>query len=367
MTVFTLHNNTIQKIVGMSKFMPEKAVLDEEKQVLITASQTKNLVSLEFKSPSIYARLNIVPENIKGEGRCAVNIKDFTNTISRFSAPTISITDTYLSIKEKGRRFKLPMYSHEGIKFTEPQVSTIVLNTKEFVSDLRRVSMAASKDAFMMTTNAVLFEAMDGYLHLVATDTQRIAISELQLKEVVNLYYVLALSDVKSLIYFLNDIEDELKLHYGGKWIGFSTQAEDYSIVIWVNTINKDFPDYTKVLPDDEPQLVFSVNKNEFIEVLKDVLITGAVDVELQVSKTDLIVSAVDNGKEFLASLQAETEGNLSEPIIVNAQHLLSHLRTLKGDKVWFELGESRVQMLVTYAEEDSITILLISKIRAMV
>ncbi|MGI0133359.1 MAG: DNA polymerase III subunit beta [Candidatus Micrarchaeaceae archaeon] len=199
---------------------------------------------------------------------------------------------------------------------------------------LQQVVFAASGDESRPVLTGVLLHAVDGVLHMAATDSYRLAEKELGAAADVMSLLVPA-SAMQDLLRIIGDGDDEVSLTYDDQQVLF--RIGDTELV--ARLLEGKYPDYRKLIPAK-----FSVSsvlkRADFVNVTKVSSLfaresAGSVTIEVDEAAQQLSIRSIASQLgENTATATAKVTGAGS--ITLNSRYLLDALQALSGDEVSF-------------------------------
>ncbi|HEU4966793.1 MAG TPA: DNA polymerase III subunit beta [Candidatus Saccharimonadales bacterium] len=202
---------------------------------------------------------------------------------------------------------------------------------------LQQVVFAASGDESRPVLTGVLLHAIEGKLHMAATDSYRLAEKELgAAADSMNL--LVPASAMQDLLRILGDGDDEVSLTYDEQQVLF--HIGDTELV--ARLLEGKYPDYRKLIP--AKFTVSSVLKRaDFVNVTKVSSLfaresAGSVTIEVDEAAQQLSIRSIASQLgENVATATAKVTGTGS--ITLNSRYLLDALQALSGDEVSFSFN----------------------------
>lgn len=206
------------------------------------------------------------------------------------------------------------------------------INAKAFKKALQQVIFAASSDEARPILTTVYLHTHEGVLHMVATDSYRLAEKALsKLKEDVQL--LVPASAMHDLLRIISDSDDEITVTHDTQQVLFT--VGDISLV--TRLIDGNYPDYKKLIPSTFSTKAL-LKKEDFSNITKVSSLfarESAGSITLQVEDKQIHINAVASQLgENTASASAQVEGG--GEVTLNSRYLLEGLAAITGDEVEF-------------------------------
>jgi DNA polymerase III subunit beta len=280
------------------------------------------------------------PAEIEGEGSAVVPARLFSDIVRALEPGRVSVVlgDDDAQIESGRSNFslrtlaagdfpRLPEVAGAGVRVAAPALAEA----------LRQVVHAASRDDARPILTGVLLTASAGGLRLVATDSYRLAVRDLQGVSMLEegqkvLVAAKGLSEVQRL---LGDGEIEVIL--GEREVVFRVGTTD----VTTRLIEGDFPNYQQLIPSGYPNRL-TVSRDVLGDAVKRVRLVGqgrdTAPIRLAMSSGGLELSAVaqDVGEAHEA-VEAKYEGTTDLTVAFNSQFLLDGIEAAGASEVVIE------------------------------
>jgi DNA polymerase-3 subunit beta len=223
----------------------------------------------------------------------------------------VDVDDDEVSISGGRSQFAVrPMSFDDYPKLAAPTTSSVTLPSAQFGDALRQVVRAASTDEARPILTGVLLAAEEAGLRMVATDSYRLAVRDLEGQQVLGsgekvLVPGRALSELQRLI----GGGDDLVMRLGDRDAAFEVGGTKLT----TRLIEGEFPNYRQLIPASHPN-VLTVEREPLLEAIRRVKILArdATPVRLQMGGDTLRLTAitqdVGNASEELDATYAGTE-----------------------------------------------------------
>ncbi|MFZ4632058.1 MAG: DNA polymerase III subunit beta [Patescibacteria group bacterium] len=218
------------------------------------------------------------------------------------------------------------------------------------IDDLKKallsVVFSVSNSENRVELTGVLFSFIEGKLSLAATDSYRLAESEVILKTSgikTEQKIIVPSKTVQELLRVLNssefgekNTENEINIYLSENQILFTFD----SVELISRLINGHYPDYKQIIPASSQTTVL-IERNEVTRAVKAAALfskTGINDITLLFSKSKIIVSSFSGASgESQIELEADVKG-IDNEVTINYRYLLDGLNNIEGDMVQFEI-----------------------------
>ncbi|MFA6194950.1 MAG: DNA polymerase III subunit beta [Patescibacteria group bacterium] len=241
----------------------------------------------------------------------------------------------------------------------------------DFKKALNSVIFAVSNSENRVELTGVLFSFLKEKLSLAATDSYRLAESEI---DVVNsgakddVKVIVPAKTAQEFLRILNSIdmsslesEADVRIYIADNQILFTVDSVD----LISRLINGHYPDYKQIIPTQSQTKVI-VERQELMRAVKASALfskTGINDVTLKFSKNKIIVSAFSGASgESQVEVEATVEGGENE-ITINYRYLVDGLNNIGGDLVKIGILNSNTPCVLR-AEKDDGYLYIIMPIR---
>jgi len=300
----------------------------------------------------------VVDCEVEEEGRVTVNANKAAKLFSSLTGDEIFIetSDSKLTVKSANSRFSLATLPPDEFPEIElPASYPITLPSEEIDKAIKKVSYATSRDEARYVLTGVLFRSLDDRLHVVATDGHRLALYEVFVpsKGLSAIIPKKSLSELKKVLREGEEVsvaEQGNKLYFSGG-----------DTVMWTSLIEGEYPDYTAVIPQDNPTVV-NADREELLSALKEVSIifdkdeVMAVSFNLESGRLTLQAKNVEGESpdEAMVTIPVDYAG---EPFTVNFNiiHMIESISSFDGSTVTMKFGEELTPVLIVSDEEPNL------------
>ncbi len=361
------------------KFSVEKDHLLKHINIVIRATQSKmssggirssiklSLVSNQLTLVASDLDISIETEisvNGNEDGTVVVPGKVIQDLVRSFKSGSITFysDNDNLYIINDTVKFEIKVFSSDTfIPIQQVIGEPTKVSSLELTKAISQVSRAASNDEIRPVLTGVLMAFGDKNLRLVATDSYRLAIRDIDINDSnLNGTNILvpakALTELEKILTTLSDQNEIETVADEGhaKFIIGTTK-------ITTQLINETFPLYEKLIPDEINQKIV-VNKDNFADSIKRMrLFVKNVKSSIQISSSEngikLSASSFDfgNGEEVI---DADTNGDELE-ISFNPSYLLDGVETIDDDETEILIVNSKKPALIKSVDSDKFKYIL--------
>lgn len=292
------------------------------------------------------------------EGTTVIPARLATEAVRKLPAGAVVLeaSDGEVEITGGGPRFRLRELSADDYpKVAEPDLQGAVsTDGKAFTDAIGQVSVAASHDDARPILTGVYFEAEEGALRLVATDSYRLAVRNLPSVEtgISGLIPVRALRELSRTIG-----ADELQIAIGSREATFASSRG----TLTARLIEGTFPNYRQLLPDSYPNRLV-IGRDALLEAIDRASLVAEdhipVRLLLQEGGVELSVTRQDVGGET-EHVEASYTGD-EMTIAFNSRYLNDGVTAISGDEVVLEvLDPLKPGVLSSVDGEDFVYLLM--------
>lgn len=233
-------------------------------------------------------------------------------------------------------------YDNEFI-LTAPALKSLIMKTKH----------AMSFDETRYYLNGIYLHVIEkenlNVLRAVATDTHRLAINEITLSNNSNKMpgIIIPKKTINELAKLLEESTGEIKINISDTKISFLIEKTN----IISKLIDGKFPDYNKVIPEDNDKILESNVENliNAIDLVTTISVdkTKAVKFNIMLSKIILSAGGEINGTASALQEIPASYNETSISIAFNSKYLLDILSCITGDNVQFKIASSSKAVMV--------------------
>jgi DNA polymerase-3 subunit beta len=282
-----------------------------------------------------------IPAETEGEGSAVVPARLFSEIVRQLEGDTVSVELADDDAQIKAGRFETTLRTLSAAEFPRlPDVSEggVRVEAAAFAEALRQVVPGASRDDARPILTGVLLTASAGGLRLVATDSYRLALRDLQGVSMLEegqkvLVAAKGLGEVQRL---LSTETGEIDVVLGEREVVFRVGTTE----VTTRLIEGEFPNYQQLIPSGYPNrltvardtLQAAVNRVRLVGQSKD---TAPIRLNMNAEGLELSAIAQDVG-EAHESVEAKYEGT-DLTVAFNSQFLLDGIDAAASDEVVIE------------------------------
>lgn len=231
-----------------------------------------------------------------------------------------------------------------------------LINATDFNSMLDYVRFAMSAEETRYYLNGVYLHSSGDVMKCVATDGHRLAISEMEKPEGIDLEkgVIIPRKTVNEIRKILDETKEEIETSIGKSKIIFKIG----DIVIQSKLIDGTFPDYERIIPQKNDKLL-TVDVASFVSAVDRVATVSNEKtraIKLELLPRELSISSSANGSTAKDTIDATYDG---EPIDIgfNARYLLDILSVLNCKDAKMSLGT--LETPAVFEEENALYVIM--------
>jgi DNA polymerase-3 subunit beta len=284
--------------------------------------------SLELVGTDLELTIRVrIPADIDGEGSAVIPARLLSEIVRQLEGPSVSVVLSDDDARIEAGRFATTLRTLSATEFprlAESGGTGVRVSASSFAEALRQVVSAASKDEARPILTGVLLTASGGGLRLVATDSYRLAMRDLEGVSMLAegqkvLVAAKGLAEVQRL---LSSATDDIDVALGDRDVVFRVGSTE----ITTRLIEGDFPNYQQLIPKDYPNrltvardaLQAAVNRVRLVGQSRD---TAPIRLAMSAESLELSAIAADVG-EAHETVEAKYEGS-ELTVAFNSQFLL--------------------------------------------
>jgi DNA polymerase-3 subunit beta len=271
------------------RFTCEKSILIKEISIANEIISSKNAISilayiyLEAKEGKLCIKSTDVsinfetqlPVNIVEEGETIVKGDTFLGILNTIPDGEFEFEkqENKIVITTKAKKLKYSLKSNSSEQFPKfPEIENPIsfdIAVKDFKSMIRQTIFSVSDDETRYFMTGVYFEKEEGKFVMVGTDGRRLAFIQKELDIAVDNFAGIIIPE-KILSIFLKNSNEE-----GIATVSFTNRLimiKFASYYLIANLIEGQFPNYRKVIPENQPNM-FNVKRKDMLDALKDIAI----------------------------------------------------------------------------------------------
>ena len=281
----------------------------------------------------------------ESEGRAAIPAARLQGILreSRSEQVSIELIDDHVRLRAGSSRFKVPVLPADEFPQLEfrPPTPALRLEREPLLGLLRRVAVAATRDATRFQMHSVLIDCHGDRLRLVSTDGKRMAVGELPLDEdrkqgISDDQYILPLKGVELLTRILDvETENEIELHLDQNEITYTSDR----ISLSSRLVEGRYPEYERAIPGDLEH-IYSIDTESLLVGLRQASLmttkeTNSVRFAFKPDGVELSTAASNVGESHIEVVAKQEQGDEEEfAIHFNPGYLIDLLRVLDSPQV---------------------------------
>lgn len=209
---------------------------------------------------------------------------------------TVELVDSNLYLKQKNSKYKLPTFNATEFPAfpTYENLPKIGLNSQELILAFKKVTPAIDTNNPKFELNGALLDIKTGGVNVVATDTKRLAIYQIQEKNSEELSIIIpkkAIQEIQKIFY------NEVDIFYAQTYLFIKSKEA----LFFTKLINGKFPDYHRILPKDF-KFVMPLQKDRFVEAIKQISIVSP-EIKMTLEKDKITFESLSE-----ENMEAKTE-----------------------------------------------------------
>ena len=318
----------------------------KDKKLTLNSTDLETSIQCELEVNTTSEGSAVIPARLIGDV-----LRNLPEAIIKFNSDTSS---GEIELDCEKSKFHIKVLAPEDFpKMPElDKTKAITVDGQVFIDAIKQIIKAVSRDETRPVLTGVLFKINKDKLKMVATDSYRLAIKEIDISNStdVKMEIVIPARVLDELIKIVPQEEKAVAILLGENQIGF----EFGNTTMISRLIEGEFPKYQQLLPD---------NYQVGLELNKDVLIGATRRVSLLALNNSPIKMSIANKKMSISSQTSEVgEANeevevpeVKEPMTIafNSQYLLDGLSSVKGEDFVFELISPLNPALIRARQEE--------------
>ena len=348
---FTISKNIIENIVSsMQPFLNKKDSSSITSHIYLEVLNTNLIIKSTDYEMGCQAHVSDIKDII--DGKATVNGSNFLNIIRRLKDDDIifEVVDNNLNIKQKRSNFKLPMYdANEYPSFPQlDDLKNLDINTISLINSIKKITPSIDNNNPKFELNGALIDIKAQKINFVATDTRRLAVSNLENFSNEEIQIIIP---KKSIIEIQKLFLDEANIKYDDTNLVVSNN----NYTFFTKLINGKFPDYERIIPKSLKHN-FSLSKALLIEAIK--LVTSIESkIKITFNSDAIIFESLDDDSESKTQIDSNLDIQESFYIAVNSKYILDFLSSTNNENINVGFNESNLPF---YLEDDNfITIVM--------
>lgn len=311
----------------------------------------------------------VLPCKVVEEGNLVVPGLLFSNYINSLPSSNIVIEskETEMSIKCASFKTKINCFNPDDFPIL-PEIEKGIsysVSGIDFFNSLSKIAFSIANNKNRPEINGLLFKVENENLFLVGTDSYRLTEKKMNIVNEANISkeIIIPLSTVQEIIKILQVEKENINFVISDNQILVKTK----NISLISRLISGEYPDYKQIIPDDF-NTSFKINKNEFINIVKNIGLfsdrtSSDINIKTEVENKKLIIESKNNQfGENIAEIDKEIFGD-DNFINFNYQYILDGLNSIDEDIVSFSFINENMPALIK-GEDNSEYIYIVMPIR---
>ena len=307
-------------------------------------------------------------DNIEEKGEVVISGKYIFDIIRKLGNEVINIEeviDSQILITTATSSFKLNCnnvseFPNLDLEFSK---SPIVLNQQLFKKTINQTIFATSTQESRPVLTGINFKINEGKLVCTATDSYRLACKELDLndtEEKGDTDIIVPARNLMEVVKLLNSDDDNIELHIFANKVVFRFN----SITMMSRLINGNYPDTTKLIPEDF-SLIVKVNLNNFYNAIdRASLLTNEEEkniIKLETKDDFLIISSnipeIGNVEEKVELLE-KVNNNIK--IAFSSKYMMDAIKVFEGSDIALKFNGEIKPIIIDDAEGSNLIQLIL-------
>lgn len=307
-------------------------------------------------------------DNIEEKGEVVISGKYIFDIIRKLGNEVINIEeviDSQILITTPTSSFKLNCnnvseFPNLDLEFSK---SPIVLNQQIFKKTINQTIFATSTQESRPVLTGINFKINEGKLVCTATDSYRLACKELDLnatEEKGDTDIIVPARNLMEVVKLLNSDDDNIELHIFANKVVFRFN----SITMMSRLINGNYPDTTKLIPEDF-SLIVKVNLNNFYNAIdRASLLTNEEEkniIKLETKDDFLIISSnipeIGNVEEKVELLE-KVNNNIK--IAFSSKYMMDAIKVFEGSDIALKFNGEIKPIIIDDAEGSNLIQLIL-------
>jgi len=307
-------------------------------------------------------------DNIEEKGEVVISGKYIFDIIRKLGNEVINIEeviDSQILITTPTSSFKLNCnnvseFPNLDLEFSK---SPVVLNQQIFKKTINQTIFATSTQESRPVLTGINFKINEGKLVCTATDSYRLACKELDLnatEEKGDTDIIVPARNLMEVVKLLNSDDDNIELHIFANKVVFRFN----SITMMSRLINGNYPDTTKLIPEDF-SLIVKVNLNNFYNAIdRASLLTNEEEkniIKLETKDDFLIISSnipeIGNVEEKVELLE-KVNNNIK--IAFSSKYMMDAIKVFEGSDIALKFNGEIKPIIIDDAEGSNLIQLIL-------
>ncbi|SHK53307.1 DNA polymerase III subunit beta [Desulforamulus aeronauticus] len=339
MKIICTRQNLIQGVSTSQRAVSTKNPLPILSGILLTATNNQ----LELKGTDLEMGIQcIIPCTVQEEGSIVLPAKYLGEIVRRLPDTPIQIETqegVNVVIRYGQSEITINGFSAEEFPgFPNPQgKNSIIIAEEDLKEHLRQILFATSPDENRPVFTGVLLEAAEGTIKLVATDTHRLALKEINASsELQETNVIIPGKTLNELARVIGAADKNVTISIGDNQIIFG--MEDTLFIS--RLIDGQFPNYRQVVPQGYKTRI-RLKTKELLEAVERASLLARVGtqiIRLSIEEEKIIITANTEVGRIHEEVAVYLQGDTMQ-IAFNALYLIDALRAIGSDDIYLDLS----------------------------
>jgi len=301
-------------------------------------------------------------EKIESSGQIVVSgryIYDITRKLPEEIINIEEVIDNKIYITTKNSSFNLNCSNPNEFPDLELEYrkDPIILNQKVFKTIINQTEFATSTGESRPVLTGINFKIDNKKLECTATDSYRLAVKKIELKDKVleNINIIIPTKNLLELVKMMNEDTENIEMHIFNNKVIFKFE----NITMMTRLINGTYPDTSKLIPE-EFNLTMKTKLIDFYNAIdRASLLTNESDkntIKLESTDNEVIIFSnipeIGNVKETI-SVEKSNEENIK--IAFNSRFMLDTLKVIESDEIELLFNGEFKPIIIKNPESDDL------------
>jgi len=294
---------------------------------------------------------------ISGEGQVAVpgrKLLDICKNLPVDSQIAVSTSDsrfTLVSGEFESQLATLSAMDFPNLEHDQDRAGSFELSAVSLKSMLEKTSFAMAQQDVRYFFNGMLFEIRDTILRLVATNGQRLAITETRIDEIGRgIRAIVPRKGITELQRLISDSEGQIEVLFTSNHM----VAQLGAARLTTKLIDAEYPDYSKAIPDAGDKLLQCTRTQLRDALIRTAILSNEVYKNVKLSVDEGVLELFTNNplQEQATEKLAVRFTGMPLEIGFNVNFLIEALSVISGDTLIMSLSDSTSPCLITDPED---------------
>lgn len=336
-------------VINTNPYLEKRDLSAITSHILFTADEILKIKATDHEIGLSYKVTNIA---IKEKGEATANGKKLLDVIKclKDEEVTLETIGNYLYIKQKGSKYKLPMYNSKDFPVF-PEISNknkFDINASTIGRGLKKIIPCIGTNNPKMELNGSLIDINEECINLVSTDTKRLALYKLDIKGISKNELIIP---KKAIVEMQKLFSDKIEIFYDENIL----LAVSDKFEFFTKLINGKFVDYNKLLRN-QPKISFNLNRDKFLEGMKTISIGEQTKITFK-SNEILFESISDDNSEAKTEIQVEIPINEEISVKFKNKFIIDFLTSIEEPEFTFKYQD--VGLFIELASGNLKTIIM--------